>query len=119
MESRMECISASIFYTFQWILGGKLGSNMNQKSIHGVPLVLGGVGIVFEKFFWGGARTRTPRPTRGVDFPTPKNIKIKGKHQTQNQVQVHVQVQVQIQVQVQGQGDKITHTRCRAKRAGG
>ena len=33
MESKMECILASIFYTFQWILGGKLGGKMDQKSI--------------------------------------------------------------------------------------
>ena len=33
MESKMECILASIFDTFQWILGGKLGGKMDQKSI--------------------------------------------------------------------------------------
>ena len=33
MESKMECILASIFYTFQWILGGKLGGKMDQKSV--------------------------------------------------------------------------------------
>ena len=33
MESKMECILASIFDKFQWILGGKLGSKMDQKSI--------------------------------------------------------------------------------------
>ena len=33
MESKMECILASIFNTFQWILGGKLGRKMDQKSI--------------------------------------------------------------------------------------
>ena len=33
MESKMECILASIFDTFQWILGGKLGGKLDQKSI--------------------------------------------------------------------------------------
>ena len=33
MESKMECILASIFYAFQWILGGKLGGKTDQKSI--------------------------------------------------------------------------------------
>ena len=33
MKSKMECILASIFDTFQWILGGKLGGKMDQKSI--------------------------------------------------------------------------------------
>ena len=33
MESKMECILASIFDTFEWILGGKLGGKMDQKSI--------------------------------------------------------------------------------------
>ena len=33
MESKMECILASIFDTFQWILGGKLGGKMDQKSV--------------------------------------------------------------------------------------
>ena len=33
MESKMKCISASIFDTFQWILGSKLESKMDQKSI--------------------------------------------------------------------------------------
>ena len=31
MESKMECILASIFYTF--ILGGKLGGKTDQKSV--------------------------------------------------------------------------------------
>ena len=33
MESKMECILASIFCTFQWILGSKLGDKTDQKSI--------------------------------------------------------------------------------------
>ena len=33
MESKMKCILASIFETFQLILGGKLGGKMDQKSI--------------------------------------------------------------------------------------
>ena len=33
MESKMECILASIFERFWWILGGKLGSKIKQKSI--------------------------------------------------------------------------------------
>ena len=58
MESKMECILASIFDTFQWILGGKLGGKMDQKSIQK------GIGKRIQKrndfwlvleFFWGGA----------------------------------------------------------------
>ena len=33
MESKMDCILASIFERFWWILGGKLGSKIEQKSI--------------------------------------------------------------------------------------
>ena len=33
MESKMGCILASIFYAFQWILGGKLGGKMDQTLI--------------------------------------------------------------------------------------
>ena len=33
MKSKMECILASIFDTFQWILGGKLGGKTDQKSV--------------------------------------------------------------------------------------
>ena len=33
MESKMGCILASIFKRFWWILGGKLGSKIEQKSI--------------------------------------------------------------------------------------
>ena len=33
MESKMEYILASIFYAFQWILGGKLGGKTDQKSV--------------------------------------------------------------------------------------
>ena len=33
MESKMECILASIFDTFQLILGGKLGGKMEPKVI--------------------------------------------------------------------------------------
>ena len=33
MESKMECILASIFDAFQWILGGKLGGKMDETSI--------------------------------------------------------------------------------------
>ena len=32
MKSKMECILASIFDTFQWILGPMLGAKMDQKS---------------------------------------------------------------------------------------
>ena len=72
MESKMECILASIFDTFQWILGGKLGGKMDQKSIQK------GIGKRMQKrndfrwswkFFWGGGPT--PRPSRRGDCPTP------------------------------------------------
>ena len=33
MESKMECILASIFERFCWILGAKLGGKIDQKSI--------------------------------------------------------------------------------------
>ena len=44
MESKMECILASIFDTFQWILGGKLGGKIDQKSIRK------GIGKMMQNF---------------------------------------------------------------------
>ena len=72
MESKMECILASIFDTFQWILGGKLGGKMDQKSIQK------GIGKRIQKRndfsmvlegSWGGESM--PGPSRRVDCPTP------------------------------------------------
>ena len=71
MESKMECILASIFDTFQWILGGKLGGKMDQKSIQK------GIGKRIQKkndfsmildFFWGGPH-RAAIPGGGLSDP--------------------------------------------------
>ena len=72
MESKMECILASIFDTFQWILGGKLGGKMDQKSIQkGIGKRIqkrNDFSIDFGKFWWGEP---TGVPTARGDFPTP------------------------------------------------
>ena len=72
MESKMECILASIFDTFKWILGGKLGGKMDQKSIQkGIGKKMQKIidfSLVLEGF--GGVSPRTRHPGRR-DFPTP------------------------------------------------
>ena len=54
MESKMECILASIFDTFQWILGGMLGSKIEpkviQKDIGKMIKATGGFGSVLVRF---------------------------------------------------------------------
>ena len=54
IESKMECILASIFDTFQWIWGSKLGGKMYQKSIQkGIGKRMQKNGFV--RFGWEGA----------------------------------------------------------------
>ena len=77
MESKMEYILASIFDTFQWILGGKLGGKIEpkviQKGIEKMIKAAGGFGIVLVRFqeIWewtgggGFRRSRIAGPLRG------------------------------------------------------
>ena len=72
MESKMECILASIFDTFQWILGGKLGGKIYQKSIQK------GIGKRIQKkkrflidfgIFLGGGCHAAGMASRGLSDP--------------------------------------------------
>ena len=61
MESKMECILASIFDTCQWILGGKLGGKMVQKSIQK------GIGKRMQKITIQERRFEAPNSTDRAD----------------------------------------------------
>ena len=73
MESKMECILASIFDTFQWILGGKLGGKMEpkviQKGIEKMIQAAGGFGSVLVRFQEVRERVwKTRAGSRHADF---------------------------------------------------
>ena len=124
MESKMERILASIFDTFQWILGGKLGGKMDQKSIQkGIGKRIqkrNDFSMVLEIFLGGVPRTR--RPGAGIVRPPKDQTPLElgkclglgkgkglgtGKHKHKGMGKDT------------GQVDRMTHSRRRAKRGGG
>ena len=113
MESKMECILASIFDTFQWILGGKLGGKMDQKSIQK------GIGKRIQKRndfwlvleFFGGGAPRARHPVAGIVRP-PKRPNTTGTGQMGLGKGKGLGKDT-------GQVDRMTHSRRRAKRGGG
>ena len=120
----MECILASIFDTFQWILGGKLGGKMDQKSIQkGIGKRIqkrNDFSMVLEIFLGGVPRTgygggwivRPPKDQTPLELGKCLGLgKGKGlgtgKHKHKGMGKDT------------GQVDRMTHSRRRAKRGGG
>ena len=74
MESKMDCILASIFERFWWILGGKLGSKIEQKSIpKGIERVMKKEGhqdsqkVAIRNTNWSGVAGSIPLGRRWVE----------------------------------------------------